>query len=57
MAQLVENLTSLLEDAGLNHGLNQWVKDLMLPQAVPLAKKWLGSPCGCGCGIGLQLKL
>ena len=34
MHQLVTNLASIHEDASLVPGLAQWVKDLMLPQAV-----------------------
>ena len=30
----VMNLTSIREDSGLTSGLVQWVKDLVLPQAV-----------------------
>ena len=34
MAQLVKNLTSLHEGAGLILSLAQWIRDLALPQAV-----------------------
>ena len=34
MAQQVKNLTSIRNGAGLILGLTQWVKDLVLPQAV-----------------------
>ena len=34
MAQWVKNLHNVSEDASLIPGLNQWVKDLALPQAV-----------------------
>ena len=33
-AQWLTNLTNIQEDTGLIPGLDQWVKDLMLPQAV-----------------------
>ena len=55
MAQWIKNPASIHEEAGLIPGLPQWVKDLVLLQAVvevaDLAQIW-----GCrGCGIGLQL--
>ena len=34
VAWYVKNLTSILEDAGSIPSLSQWVKDLVLPQAV-----------------------
>ena len=34
VAHPVKNLTGIREDAGLIPGLAQWVKDLVLPQAV-----------------------
>ena len=37
MAQQVKNPTSMHEDADSIFGLYQWVKDLVLPQAVDMA--------------------
>ena len=37
VAQKVENPASIHEDAGSIPGLDQWVKDLVLPQAVDRA--------------------
>ena len=34
MAQWVKNLTSIDEGVGLIPGLAQWIKDLVLPQAM-----------------------
>ena len=42
------------EDEGLIPGLDQWVQDPVLPQAVAdVARLW----CGWGWGVGWQLQL
>ena len=57
VAQLVKNLSSIQEDAGLIPGLNQWVKDQVLPQVMVWAADSVWIPCCCGCVVGWQLQL
>ena len=56
VAQQVKNPTCIHEDAGSIPDLTQWVKDLMLPQAVAQVADAAWIQCCCGCGQQLQLQ-
>ena len=55
MAQQVKNPTSVREDVGSIPGLLQWVKDLVLLQAVVEVTDLVWSWRCSGCGVGWQL--
>ena len=55
VVQQVKNLTSVHGDAGSIPGLTQWVKDLVLLQAVVQVADAAWILHCCGCGIGQQL--
>ena len=54
VAQWIKNLTSIPEDTKI-HGLTQWVKDPVLPEAVGQVADVAWIRCCCGCGVGQQL--
>ena len=52
-----KNPTSILEDAGLDPDLGQWVKDPALLRAVAKVTDAAQIPSCCGCGTCLKLQL
>ena len=57
MVQQVKNRTSIHEDMASIPGLNQWVKDLVLPRVLLKFADVAWILGYCGCGVGWQLKL
>ena len=57
VAQWVKNRHGVCEDVGSSPGYSQWVKDLVLPQAVALVTDVAQVPCCRGCGGGWQRQL
>ena len=57
MAQRVTKPTSIHEDVSLIPGLNQLVKDPVLPQAAAETAHVAQNPRCCGCGVSQQLHL
>ena len=57
MDQWVENLTNIHEEADLFPGLIQWVRDLVLIQAVAKVTDEAQVLCCCGYDVGTQLQL
>ena len=57
VAQLLTNPTRTHEDLGFIPGLDQRVKDLVLPWAVMWITDMSQIPSYCGCSVGQQLQL